>query len=123
MSLKKSIVFLTAVGAAVALVLFASSALAQDVAPATDMSWDEFGAQMGKVVSDWRTIGCIAGLVALINLLVLFMRFRPLNEWLERKGWKWIKVYAAAGLGALLTFITSYQTGSPGHSGAGNRQQ
>jgi len=121
MSFKKSIVFLLAAACAIGLIFLATSAFAQDtipvldgeiVTPEAEMTWDQFSNQLGKVVSDWRTIGCIAGIVALINLLILVLRFKPLNEWLALKKLKWLKVYIAAGLGALLTFFTSYQTGA-----------
>ncbi len=65
------------------------------------------------IVSDWRKLGWIAGLIALINMLINLLRFRPINEFLEEKDLKWIKPLAACVLGGALGGLTTYQTGVP----------
>jgi len=67
---------------------------------------------VGKVVSDWRVIGWMAGVIALIALLVAALRFKPLNNLLEKHDLKWIKVYISAGLGALSGFFSAFRTGA-----------
>jgi hypothetical protein len=65
-----------------------------------------------KVVDDWKTLGWIAGLIALINLLTHLLRFKWLNDLLEAKNLKHIKPWIAAGLGALTGGFTTFQTGA-----------
>jgi len=77
-----------------------------------EVSLEQLFEMIGMVISDWRTIGFLAGLIALVSLLLFALRFRPLNSLLENKGLKWTKVYIAALLGAILTFLTTYQTGA-----------
>ena len=100
--------------AMIGLVLLSAFAFAQATAPAADpeVTFDQLTTQLGKVFSDWRTIGLIACLVALVNLLVLVFRFKPLNDFLDTHGWKPYKVYIAAVLGAVLTVLTTFQTGA-----------
>jgi hypothetical protein len=68
---------------------------------------------IGKIINDWRKIGWIAGLIALINLLINLLRFKPINEFLEEKDLKWLKPLAACVLGGALGGLTTYQTGVP----------
>jgi len=67
----------------------------------------------GKVWSDWRTYGWMAGVIALLNLLIFVLRIKPLNAWLEKKGLKKYKPYVAMALGAGLMALASIKTGVP----------
>jgi hypothetical protein len=68
---------------------------------------------IGKIINDWRKIGWIAGLIALINMLINLLRFKPINEFLEDRDLKWCKPLAACVLGGALGGLTTYQTGAP----------
>jgi len=65
-----------------------------------------------KVVDDWKTLGWIAGLIALINLFTHLLRFKWLNDFLEAKDLKHIKPWIAAGFGAIAGGLTTFQTGA-----------
>jgi len=77
-----------------------------------EVTLDQLLDMIGKVVSDWRVIGWMAGVIALIALLIAALRFTPLNNLLEKNDLKWIKVYVSAGLGALSGFFSAFQTGA-----------
>lgn len=77
-------------------------------APAPDVG--ELLKQTGQVVSDWRTVGWLAGMIALINLLINLTRLPFLDALLARYKKKWLKPLIAAGLGAFLVGMTSYAT-------------
>lgn len=70
----------------------------------------ELVAQVGQVVSDWRSIGALAGLIALINLLINILRLPLLHQYLTERKKRWIKPYISAALGAMLTGLSAYQT-------------
>lgn len=65
-----------------------------------------------KVVNDWRTLGWLAGVIALLQLLMKILKLGPIDEWFKVHKKKWIKPYIAAGLGALLGGFSSYATGA-----------
>ena len=83
-------------------------ALAATEEPSTPSQLQE---QAKYVVSQWETFGWIAGVVALIGLLMMLLRFPALDKWLEAKGLKKFKPYIAMVLGALSGFFTSFATG------------
>jgi len=83
-------------------------ALAATEEPSTSSQLQE---QAKYVVSQWETFGWIAGVVALIGLLMMLLRFSALDKWLEAKGLKKFKPYIAMVLGALSGFFTSFATG------------
>jgi hypothetical protein len=116
--------FLTATIAAVTLALFAGHALAQpavdggtpDAGVVTDTGAEEVTVDaikeaIEKAIDDWETLGWIGGMAAVIGVLLLIMRFKPLDTFLEDKGIKWIKPYVAAGIGALGGFFSTFATG------------
>lgn len=82
-----------------------------DPVPTRNMTIDELITSIVRVVSDWRTTGWLAGLIALINLLINLLRLPVLARWLERQNLKWIKPAVAAVLGGLLTAFLAYQDG------------
>jgi len=77
----------------------------------TDPTWEELINMFFLVISDFRTFGLLAGFVTLISLLVMLLRQKALNAWIEKKGWKKYKVYVAAGLGAVLMFLSGLASG------------
>jgi hypothetical protein len=68
---------------------------------------------IGKVINDWRTLGWLAGLIALINLLVNLLRLKPINAFLEKKDLKWVKPTVACVLGGVIGGLSTYQIGAP----------
>lgn len=78
-----------------------------------ELTSTQFWDQLGNVITQFKTVGVFAGLVALINLLLTLLRIPPLNAWLEKKGWKAYKVYAAAVLGGLGAMFGAVAMGRP----------
>lgn len=64
------------------------------------------------VVDTWKQLGWLAGLIALINLLLSTLRFKPLNDWLTELDYKWIKPLIATVLGAALGGLSTFETGA-----------
>lgn len=81
--------------------------VADEEAPSFDKLWEDFL----KVITDFRTVGIVAGFIALIGLLITVLRIKQLNAWLEAKGWKQYKVYVAAGLGGVVAFLAALPMG------------
>lgn len=77
----------------------------------TEPTWDQLIEMLFLVISDFRTFGLLAGFVTLVSLLVMLLRQKALNNWIEKKGWKKYKVYVAAGLGAVLMFLSGIASG------------
>lgn len=71
---------------------------------------DELVTDLGKVIKDWGSLGYLAGLIALLQLLMKVLKFGPIDEWFRVKRRKWIKPYIAAGLGAVTVTMVSYQS-------------
>lgn len=75
---------------------------------------DDILQQLGKVISDWNTVGALAGLIALVNLLVQLTKLHSLPGFLG-KAMAWIKPswrpYLAIGLGMLGGFLVALQQG------------
>lgn len=78
-----------------------------------ELNLDNLVKMTEKVWSDWRTYGWMAGVIALLNLLIFALRIKPLNDWLEKKDWKKYKPYVAAVLGAALMCLASLKTHVP----------
>lgn len=66
----------------------------------------------GKVIDDWKNIGWLAGVIALINLLLNLVRFTPIETWLASLDYKWIKPLIATILGAALGGFSTFSTGA-----------
>lgn len=64
--------------------------------------------QFNKVVSDWRTVGWLAGLAALIALLIMVLKYKPIDALFERLEKKWVKPLIAAILGGISAGILAY---------------
>jgi hypothetical protein len=65
-----------------------------------------------KTVNDWRTLGWLAGIIALLQLLMKILKFGPVDEWFRVNKKKWLKPYIAAGIGAVLGGFSTYATGA-----------
>lgn len=70
------------------------------------------------VYSTWKLLGALAGLAALLNLLVNLTKFGPVKEWFETNKKKWLLSYLSMGLGALAGGLGAYLVGSDVVQGA-----
>lgn len=68
-----------------------------------DSGMDDIIAQLGSVVSSWDTLGTLAGMIAVVNLLVNLTKLKWLSDKVPAKARPWI----ALGLGALGGFLTA----------------
>jgi len=73
---------------------------------------NELATLLLKVISDWRGIGWVAGVIALINLLMNVLRFKPLKTWFEARGIVWLKPLIAVVLGGLMGGFSTFATGA-----------
>lgn len=67
---------------------------------------------LGAVIDNWQNIGWVAGVIALITLLLGILRFKPIDEWLTSLDFKWIKPLIATVLGAALGGFSVFSTGA-----------
>lgn len=67
---------------------------------------------IGKTINDWKALGWVAGLIALINLLIMVLKLPLLNNVFVRYNIKWVKPYIAVVLGALFVGFSSFATGA-----------
>jgi len=83
------------------------AAPAQPVPEVTDAetSPEEVAEQVGKIQTEWERLGWMGGVAAIVGLLIMLLRIKPLNDWLEKKGWKKYKAIAAGVLGAIGSFF------------------
>jgi len=61
--------------------------------------------------SGWGKIGMIAGMIAVVNLLMQILRLRQLDRWLRERKKIWLKPYISIAMGSILGGLTAYQTG------------
>jgi hypothetical protein len=78
-----------------------------------EVTWGRLIGELGKVISDFRTVGILAGFIALINLLLLILRFKPIDAWLEKKNLKKWKPLVGGILGGVLVTLVSLGKGVP----------
>ncbi len=90
----------------------ARASTAADAASEDSPDVGEVISDAGKVIDDWQNVGWLAGLIALINLMMNMLRFKPINNWLTTLDYKWIKPLTAALLGAGLGGLSTYATGA-----------
>lgn len=76
--------------------------------PDKEVTPEEMGDQIKKTVKDWRVYGWLAGLAAAITLLLMVLKYKPVDKLFERWGVKWIKPIIAAVLGGASAGIASY---------------
>jgi hypothetical protein len=72
----------------------------------------EIVTSVGKVINDWKNVGWLAGVIALINFLLSLLRFKPIDMALDRLDWKWLKPLIATLLGAALGGFSTFSTGA-----------
>jgi hypothetical protein len=89
----------------------AAIAFAQDTPPVDPTFGDAFNAAKDIVVN-WKQVGILASVVALVNLLMLLLRIPMINDWFESKGIKWVKAWVAPGLGAVAAVLAAIVTGA-----------
>lgn len=63
------------------------------------------------VISDWQTAGALAGLLALVQLLMKLSKLSIFDAWLGTK--KWLRPLVAAILGGVTAFLTALSLGKP----------
>jgi len=83
--------------------------------PMTDPPSDVSGIVEGVsyVISSWKTLGWLAGVTALINLLILVFRFPFINDKLTGLKLKWLKPLIAVILGAAFGGFSAALGGEP----------
>ena len=69
---------------------------------------EQIADQATKAYKDWKTLGWMYGAIAIIGLLMLLLRFKPVNALLEKKDWKKYKPAISAVLGALTSFFVAW---------------
>jgi len=106
---------LTLLFALLATLLVASFAIADapaavEVAVAVEVPVEvgELAEQAEKMLTEWEALGWIYGAVAFIGLLMMLLRFKPVNEFLKKKEWKKYKPYISAVLGGLSAFLVAW---------------
>lgn len=72
----------------------------------------ELVTSVGKVVNDWKNVGWLAGVIAMINFLLSLLRFKPINMAMDRLDIKWLKPLIATLLGAALGGFSTFSTGA-----------
>lgn len=77
-----------------------------------DATLEEIMKAVELVFLNFKTLGVIGGLIALISLFILVLRYPRLNNWLEKKGWKKYKRIAAVILGGGLAGLTAAAGGA-----------
>lgn len=65
-----------------------------------------------KVVDDWRVVGSVGGLAALIMLLVQLTKLKPIDDLLKAKGLKWLRPVLAVVAGVITGAAGSMAVGS-----------
>ena len=71
-----------------------------------------------SVINSWETLGSVAGLIALLQLLIKSLKFKPVNELFKKYKIKWTKPYIAITLGAIAGALSAYSTNTSIPSGA-----
>ncbi len=89
--------------------MFAWLAFADVPASPTDIGVGELLKETGGVVAAWQ-LGWLAGLTALINLLINLLRFPAINNVFVDNEILWTKPLISAALGAGLGGLSSYAT-------------
>lgn len=65
-----------------------------------------------NVINAWQTLGVLAGVVVLLQLLMKALKYKPVNEAFKKYKIKWIKPYIAMALGAAAGGIGAYIAGT-----------
>lgn len=73
---------------------------------------DQLLIQAKKILSDWRALGWVYGVIALIGFLILCLRLPVIDTFLENRKLKHLKPWLAAGLGLLSGYFSTWATGA-----------
>ena len=76
-----------------------------------EVTVEELAEQAQKIQEDWERLGWMGGTIALIGLLLLALRYGPIDDLLGEHDLKRFKPLIAAGLGVLLGFLQTFITG------------
>lgn len=89
--------------------LLPESAAPMETTPGADPA--EVISGLVKIVNDWKTLGWMAGLSAVVALILFVIRRVALVKNLLAKGPKWITPVVSAGLGAVGGFLSGFSAG------------
>lgn len=67
--------------------------------------------QASGAYTNWKKLGWLAGLVALVNLLINCLKVGAIKRWFDEQKKAWLIPYMAIGLGALLGVLSIFLTG------------
>lgn len=70
--------------------------------PSSEPTLDSLLKDAEKVQTDWTALGLLAGLIALVNLLVNLTKFGPLKKWMDDNNLQWLRTVIALVLGGAL---------------------
>ena len=79
--------------------------------PVPDVTVGEIKDSLVNTLNQWKTAGWIAGLIALVNFLMLLLRIQFINDWLTAKGYMKYKSWIAGILGAIASGLFGYTQG------------
>jgi hypothetical protein len=65
-----------------------------------------------QVINDWQSLGALAGIITLLQLLVKVLKLKPIDNVFIKYRIKWIKPFITVTLGALLGGLSTYSTGA-----------
>lgn len=65
-----------------------------------------------KIYSDWKALGWMGGLMALVSLLMNLLRFGPLHEFFRVNKLMWLKPLLAALFGGVAAGLSTAMTGA-----------
>jgi len=75
---------------------------------AKEVTPEKLGKQLKKVVSDWHNVGWLAGLAALVALLIMVLKYKPIDKLFAAWGIKFVKPLIASVLGGVAAGIAAY---------------
>jgi len=88
-------------------------AVAQPAADVGDQpSLDAYVEAFKLIISEWKTVGYLGGLLALVAFLIMLMKLKFISNYLEAHDLKWVKSLVAAVLGGLATMFTAVLAGA-----------
>lgn len=115
--LKSSKLLFVSLGCFLVALLVSGAAFSQEViggvAIPANISWEDLIKLFGAVIAHASILLTVLGMIGAVSFLVALLRFKPINDWLEKKGYKQFKAVLAAVLGGILTGLGSISAGTP----------